>query len=68
MELRFWKRSMLALVATMLLRAHWSARLFGLVSIGLQPSPMPRNWSVIMRGASFLASRLTFEPMNSKPF
>jgi hypothetical protein len=27
-EGRFWKRSMLALVATMPLHAHWSARLF----------------------------------------
>jgi hypothetical protein len=58
---------MLALVATMLLREHWSTRLFEQVSIGPQPLLMQRSWFIIVRGASSLLSRLTFQPMNSRP-
>jgi hypothetical protein len=58
---------MLALVATMLLRTHWSIRLSEQVFIGRQLLPMQRSWFVNVRGASSSPSRLTFQPMNSRP-
>jgi hypothetical protein len=59
---------MLALVAIVLLHAHWLARLFEQVFIGPQSLPMQKSWFVIVRGASSLPSRLTFQLMNSRPF